>query len=83
VFGDYARILVDIEFSCHVFNEIMEEQDIYDFKVEVSYEWLPYFCSYCQIIGHDLTTCRWLIPKKVVEEIDRGKKIGSFPIESY
>jgi len=38
VFGDYARILVDIEFSCHVFNEIMEEQDIYDFKVEVSYE---------------------------------------------
>lgn len=38
VFGHYARILVDIYFSHHMFDEIMVERDSYSFKVEVSYE---------------------------------------------
>lgn len=30
--------------------------------------------TYYQIIGRDITTCRWLIPQKVVENVGRGKK---------
>jgi len=32
--------------------------------VEVAYEWLPYFCTHCQNLGHDVTQCRWLYPRK-------------------
>jgi len=38
VFGHYARILVDIGFSCRVLHEIMVVRDEYAFKVEVSNE---------------------------------------------
>jgi len=46
VFRHYARILVDTNFSRHVLDEIIVEQEGYAFKVEVSYEWFPYFCSH-------------------------------------
>lgn len=53
----------------------MVERDDFAFKLEVVYEWLPEFCSHCQMIGHDVMTCRWLIPKKVVvDKVDIGIK---------
>jgi len=30
-------------------------------------------------MGHDVTMCHWLIPLKVEEKIDRGKKFAPFP----
>jgi len=33
-----------------------------------------HYCLHCQMIGHDVTACRWLHPKQVVEKIDHGKK---------
>ena len=42
----------------------MVESEGFAFGVEVTYEWLPDFCSHCQTLGHDFTNCRWLILRK-------------------
>jgi hypothetical protein len=71
-FGHYARILVDIDLSRRIFDEIRVERDGYDFPLAVVYERLPEFCSHCQIIGHTITMCKWLHP---VKDDERSKKI--------
>jgi len=76
MFGHYARILVDMDFSRKLFHEIMVERESYTSIVEV-YEWLPDFCTHCQNIGHDVTACRRLHPPKETnapkEQIAQGK----------
>jgi len=62
LYGHYARMLVDMDFSRKMFHEITVEREGYSFVVEVAYEWLPDFCSHCHNIGHDVTACRWLYP---------------------
>jgi len=66
LFGHYARILVDMDFSRKIFHEIVVEREGYAFPVAVSYEWMPDFCSHCQNIGHDVTVCRRLYPRKEI-----------------
>jgi len=51
LYGHYACILVDMDFSRKIFHEITVEREGYTFNVEVAYEWLPDFCSHCQNIG--------------------------------
>jgi len=82
LFGHYARILVDMDFSHKIFHEIVVEREGYAFPVVVAYEWMPDFCSHCQNIGHDVTVCRRLYPRKepiketsaAKEQITLGKK---------
>lgn len=52
-FSHYARVLVDIDFSRRLFYEITVEREGYAFPVEVEYEWLPDFCTHCQILNKD------------------------------
>ena len=47
LYGHYARILVDMDFSRKMFHEITVEREGYSFNVEVAYDWLPDFCSHC------------------------------------
>ena len=58
LFGHYARVLVDIDFSKKTFHEIMVEREGFAFGVEVAYEWLPDLCYHYQTLGHDVTNCR-------------------------
>ena len=78
LYGHYARILVDMDFSRKMFHEITVEREGYSFVVEVAYEWLPNFCSHCQNIGHDVTACRWLYPRQdnitLKQAVAQGKK---------
>jgi hypothetical protein len=62
IFGHFARVLVDMDFSKKLFHDIMVEREGFSFGVEVAYELLPDFCSQCQNLGHDVTNCRWLYP---------------------
>jgi len=70
-FGHYARILVDIDLSKRVFDEILVEIEGFAFKVEVQYECRPLFCHHCYVIGHNVTTCKWLYSEASKE--NRGK----------
>ena len=78
LFGHYARILVDMDFSRKLFHEIVVEREGFSFTIAVAYEWLPDFCSHCHNIGHDITVCRRLYPRQETsapkERIDKGKK---------
>jgi len=76
LFGHYARILVDIDFSKKIFHEIIVEREGASYPVEVIYERIPDFCSHCQTLGHDVTNCHWLYPRKEVmskDEVAKGK----------
>jgi len=57
LFGHYARILVDMDFTCKIFYEIIVERDGFAFPVEVVYERMPDFCTHCQNIGHVVQDC--------------------------
>jgi len=74
LFGHYARILVDMDFSRKIFHEIVVEREGYAFPVVVAYEWMPDFCSHCQNIGHDVTVCRRLYPRKVNTKVTTSAK---------
>jgi hypothetical protein len=75
-FGRYARVLVDIDFFCRLFYEIMVEREDFAFPIEVEYEWLPDFCSHCQILRHSVANCRWLHPKTDLNlDRDNTKKV--------
>ncbi|KAK2357831.1 hypothetical protein QL285_095068 [Trifolium repens] len=73
-FGHYARILVDMDLSRHVFDEIVVEREGYSFKLAVVYERLPAFCMHCGIIGHSVQDCNWLKPSEAKVD-NRAKKI--------
>jgi len=76
LFGHYARILVDIDFSKRIFHEIIVEREGASYPVKVVYERIPDFCSHCQALGHDVTNFRWLYPRKDVmskEKVAKGK----------
>jgi hypothetical protein len=87
IYGHYARILVDMDFSRQLFHEITVEREGYAFQVEVAYEWLPEFCTHCHTLGHDVSSCRWLYPQKdktVHKERNvQGKKPVSTPKENW
>nr|ABE93038.1 N-6 Adenine-specific DNA methylase [Medicago truncatula] len=77
LYGHYTRILVDMDCSKKLYYEILVEREGSSFPVEVVYEWMPDYCTHCQSLGHLVTNCRWLYPKKHVQEpvaiIDKGK----------
>ena len=52
------------------------EREGFAFPIEVDYEWLPDFCSHCQILGHSVVNCRWLHPEKDLNlDKDNTKKV--------
>jgi hypothetical protein len=81
-FGHYARVLVDIDLSRRLFDEITV-RDGYEFKLEVVYERLPAFCLHCITIGHDLSSCRWLLPAKEILKQEPVKKPLHKPQTQY
>ncbi|MCH79558.1 NBS resistance protein [Trifolium medium] len=78
-FGHYARVLVDIDLSKRIYDEVMVERDGYAFYVEVAYEHLPEYCHNCFSIGHTVANCRKLHPIEKVGDrvkipVDKAKK---------
>jgi len=69
-FGHYARILVDIDLSKRVYDEILVEREGFAFKVEVKYERHLLFCHPCYVIGHNVTN----LNPEAAKVNDRGKK---------
>jgi hypothetical protein len=61
----------------------MFEREGFVFKLAVKYEWMPEFCSHCQIIGYDVTACCRIIPKQAFEKVDCGKKLALAPKRTF
>jgi len=71
-FRHYAQILVDIDLSKRVYDEILVEREGFAFKVEVQYERHPFFCHHFYVIGHNVTKCKWL-HLNAAKDVERGK----------
>jgi hypothetical protein len=81
-FGHFARILVDLDLSKRIFNEIMVEREGFSFYVEIQYERLLDLCNNCATIGHSIGQCKWLhniynaskeVAKKQKENAHKGE----------
>jgi len=55
----------------------MVEREGFALPVAIEYEGLPEFCTHCKSIGHNVTSCQWLHPRKEdkgAHPVDKGKK---------
>jgi hypothetical protein len=59
-FGQFARILVDMDLSQPLRFKVLVERKCFAFFVELEYENVPDFCNNCQVIGHHVDNCRRL-----------------------
>ncbi|XP_057811449.1 uncharacterized protein LOC131025670 [Salvia miltiorrhiza] len=57
-FGQFARILIEIDMSKPLPNTLLVDGDDVAFHIEFSYESLPLFCSRCKTTGHTADKCR-------------------------
>ncbi|XP_058741926.1 uncharacterized protein LOC131614346 [Vicia villosa] len=56
-FGHYVRVLVDLDLSQELRYKVLVERKGYAFFVELEYENLPDYCSFCCQVGHGLEKC--------------------------
>jgi hypothetical protein len=57
-FGQYARVLVDMDVSQPIRSKVLVERTGFAFFVDLDYENLPPFCSHCKMVGHFLEVCK-------------------------
>jgi hypothetical protein len=57
-FGHYARVLVDVNLSQEMRFGVLVERKDFAFFVDIEYENLPDFCTYCNSIGHHVDICK-------------------------
>jgi hypothetical protein len=59
-FGQFARVLVDMDLSQPLRYKVLVERKGFAFFVEIEYENVPDFCDACHVIGHHVEVCkRW------------------------
>lgn len=59
-FGQFARVLVDMDISQTLRYKVLVERKDYAFFVELDYENMPDFCTNCRKIGHCIDVCKFL-----------------------
>ncbi|GAU27918.1 hypothetical protein TSUD_160130 [Trifolium subterraneum] len=57
-FGQFARVLVDMDLSQPLRYKVLVERKGFAFFVEIEYENIPDFCNSCQVIGHHVDNCK-------------------------
>ena len=68
VFGHYARLLVDVDLSKPLHNNILIEREGFAFHVGVVYEKHPEYCNNCQTLDHHISQCN---------KLKHGKNVAS------
>ncbi|CAI8607867.1 unnamed protein product [Vicia faba] len=57
-FGHFVRVLVDLDVTKEFNYKILMERVDFTFFVDIEYEKVPYFCTFCSCIGHSITNCK-------------------------
>jgi hypothetical protein len=73
-FGHFVRVLVDLDISNELSYKILVERKGFAFFVELEYENLPDYCSYCQNIGHHFENCKKRASTFAADKEDLSKK---------
>lgn len=72
-FGCYVCILVNINLSKRIFEEVVVELEGFAFCVDIVYDRSPKFCTNCLTIGHSISLCNKLHPKNKEEMVKPNK----------
>ncbi|WJX63397.1 hypothetical protein P8452_48286 [Trifolium repens] len=85
-FGQFARVLVDIDLLQPLRYKLLVERKGYAFFVELEYEYIPEFCHGCNVIGHSFDQCKRRnkeedIPKE--RDIIMKRKVPNAPKQVY
>jgi hypothetical protein len=70
-FGQYVRVLVDMDLSQNLHYRVLVERKGFAFFVDLEYENMPEFCTHCNIVEHYLEICRKANPVDVA-----GPRLG-------
>jgi len=70
-FGQYVRILVDMDVSQPLRNKVLVERKGFAFFLDLSYENLPEYCTHCKKIGHYIGICKNV---RKEENVEQGKE---------
>ncbi|KAK9665929.1 hypothetical protein RND81_14G146600 [Saponaria officinalis] len=56
----FARVMVEVDVSAPLVDHILVHNPFtgHDYQ-KVAYEWVPYFCSGCKKLGHQVSHCKW------------------------
>ncbi|GAU18503.1 hypothetical protein TSUD_90440 [Trifolium subterraneum] len=75
-FGQFARVLVDIDLAQPLRYKILVERKGFAFFVELDYEHIPNYCTGCKVIGHNVDNCRWNKEEEIkgTNEVNQRKK---------
>ncbi|XP_058754626.1 uncharacterized protein LOC131627787 [Vicia villosa] len=57
-FGHFVRILVDLDLTKELSYKILVERVGFAFLVDIEYEKIPNFCTFCNCIGHSVSNCK-------------------------
>jgi len=63
-YGDYARVLVDLDLSQELRYRVLVERKGFTFFVDFEYENLPEFCNHCNYTGHSIDNYKRLQENK-------------------
>jgi hypothetical protein len=66
-FGQYARVLVDMDVTQTLRYKVLVERKGFAFFAELDYENIPNFCNNCKKIGHHIGICKKLINDETIE----------------
>ena len=75
-FGHFARVLIDIDLSQPIQDQIILDCEGSLFDVDVSFENLPQYCNLCHSIGHASFSCRLHKSKAMVIEHSNDPQRG-------
>jgi hypothetical protein len=73
-FGQYARVLVDMDLSQTLRYKVLVERKGYAFFVDLDYENLPEFCTHCKMVGHNVDVCKKLYYQENDSKVDEPRK---------
>jgi hypothetical protein len=73
-FGHYARVLVEIDLTQALRYKILVERKGYAFYVDLEYENVPEYCTYCRTIGHHVDFCKKCYPEPEKEQRKHTKE---------
>ncbi|KAF9610052.1 hypothetical protein IFM89_019892 [Coptis chinensis] len=68
-FGNYASVLVDVDLSKPIPNQIwVEEEEGISFMQDIEVVKMPKFCSHCKMVGHLVAECKMVRKNIRIEE---------------
>jgi hypothetical protein len=85
-FGQFARVLVDIDLLQPLRYKLLVERKGFAFFVELEYEYIPNFCHGCKVIGHNFDQCKkWNKEEDLMndKDIHIKKKAPSAPKQIF